>query len=221
MIYVPNPDVITVPYNINQEASKLSTSYVSTWENLDAIRDGYEPADSSDKGPGAYGNWPNDETWNWVQYDFAAPFSINASGVYWWADGEGITIPYSSYVRYLPMDAVNDTAFVDVPNPVGTGIEPNQYAMITFDPVITRSIRVYFIATLSQGILEWKVWGIPYVAEAIGSVTPAGVNSFDHNTNTFTLNYTINYAFGGKTTDVSSTMVWRNRIRDGINEWRR
>jgi hypothetical protein len=221
MIYVPNPDVITVPYNINQEASALSTSYISSWEDLDAINDGYEPADSADKGPGAYGNWPNDSIWNWVQYDFAAPFSINASGVYWWGDGGGITIPYASYVEYLPMDAANDTAFVEVPNPVGTGVEFNQYAMITFDPVLTTKVRLNFVGRLSVGILEWKVWGIPYVAEAIGGVTPNGENSFNPSTHTFTLNYTINYAFGGNTTDVSSTMTWRNRIRDGVNEWRR
>ena len=221
MEYYPNPEVITEPYNINQEASALSTSYVSTLENLDAINDGYEPADSADKGPGAYGNWPNDETWNWVQYDFPSPYVINSSGVYWWGNGEDITIPYASYVEYLPMDADTDTSFVAVPNPVGSGVEPNQYAMIEFDPVITTRIRVYFIATLSQGILEWKVWGLPYVADAIGGVTPNGENSFDPSTFTFTLNYTVNYTYSNKSIDVSATMKWRNRIRDGVNEWRR
>ncbi len=221
--YFPNPDVITEPYNINQEATALGTSHVSPWETLEAINDGYEPADSADKGPGAYGNWnygANFDNWNWVEYEFGAPYIISSSGVYWWADGEGITIPYDSYVEYLPMDAETDTSFVAVPNPVGTGIEPNQYAMITFDPVVTTKIRVYFIATLAQGILEWKVWGLPFVAEAVESVVPNGNNTFDHSTNTFTLNYKVLY-YSGWSTEVSSTMKWRNRIRDGVNEWRR
>jgi hypothetical protein len=222
--YAPNPELITVPYNINQEATALETSYVSPWETLAAINDGYEPADSADKGPPdapiAYGNWPNDETWNWVEYQFGSPYLINSSGVYWWGDGAGITIPYDSYVQYLPVDAPTDTAFVDVPNPVGTGIEPNQYATISFDPVITTKIRVYFIATLSQGIHEWKVWGLPYVADAVENVVPNGSNTFDPSSYTFSLNYTVNYYNGGST-DVTSTMKWRNRIRDGVNEWRR
>lgn len=222
--YVPNPEVITEPFNINQETTALGTSYVSSWETLDAINDGYEPADSADKtNDAAYGNWSgeaNYNQWNWVEYEFGSPYIISSSGVYWWADGAGITIPYDSYVEYLPMDAETDTSLVGVPNPVGTGIEPNQYAMITFDPVVTTKIRVYFVSVLAQGILEWKVWGLPYVADAVQTVEPNGSNTFEHSTYTFTLNYRVIYYNGGST-EVSSTMKWRNRIRDGVNEWRR
>jgi len=54
----------------------------------------------------------------------------------------------------------------------------------------------------------------------MATVTPNGVNTWDPATSTLTFNYKslmkINIL-----SIVSSKAVWRNRIRDGVNEWRR
>jgi hypothetical protein len=94
---------IQAQQNIALIASDIETSYVSSWENLDAINNGIDPTSSSDKTGGAYGNWnqsTNFNKWNWVQYDFDAFYKIVESDVYWWTDGGGIQIPYASYLQY-------------------------------------------------------------------------------------------------------------------------
>src|SRR6185503_7941543 len=72
----------------------VSTSYVSSWENLSAIRDGHDPTSSTDKAGGAYGNWPTTGT-NWVEYQWTgAAWPLGAKvdhiAVYWWTDNGGI-----------------------------------------------------------------------------------------------------------------------------------
>src|SRR5690606_34297357 len=44
-----------------------TTSFVSSWEDLNAINNGIEPRNSRDKTGGAYGNWAHANT-EWVQY---------------------------------------------------------------------------------------------------------------------------------------------------------
>jgi hypothetical protein len=51
-------------------------------------------------------------------------------------------------------------------------------------------------------------------------VTPDGSNTYDPSTSTFTLNYKVT-TDSGAYKKVSATLKWRNRLRDGINEWRR
>jgi hypothetical protein len=57
-------------------------------------------------------------------------------------------------------------------------------------------------------------------SSAANQIVVNGSNKFDPATSTFTLNYKIVSNTGAYKT-ASAKMVWRNRIRDGINEWRR
>jgi hypothetical protein len=52
------------------------------------------------------------------------------------------------------------------------------------------------------------------------SVTPSGSNTYDKSKSAFTLNYRIDYK-NGNYSIIRSELLWRNRIRDGINEWGR
>jgi len=143
--------------NIASKAT-CSTSYVSSWETLTAINDGYEPASSADDSHGAYGNWQSGvtNTWNWVQYTFSEFYTISRSDVYWWADGSGIVLPYQCKMTYYHPGL---KVWKDIPNPVGLGVEADQYNSTTFDTILTNQIRLYFVSTVAQGILEWKVYG--------------------------------------------------------------
>jgi hypothetical protein len=77
----------------------------------------------------------------------------------------------------------------------------------------------------SCGILEWKVWGnmaaVTPEQSKISEVLPQGTCSFDQAASVYNLNYRINYEGETFYTIVDTKLTWRNRVRDGVNEWRR
>jgi uncharacterized protein len=131
-----------------------SASNVSGDTSLAALNDGVDPRSSRDNRRGTYGNWPSRGT-QWVQYDWSQRISTNKIDVYWWADGQGIAAPKACRLLYW-----NGSAFVPVANPVGSGVELNQFNMTTFNEVSTAKLRLEMDAndTFSTGILEWKVY---------------------------------------------------------------
>ncbi|WP_375140482.1 DUF5695 domain-containing protein [Cohnella herbarum] len=133
-----------------------TTSFVSSWESLTGLNDGYTPTSSIDRGHPIYGNWDNPNTTQWVQYDFAQNYTISGVDVYWFDDDQGIDLPASYTIQYW-----NGTAWVNVASPVGLGLLANQYNATTFTPVSTNKIRVNVTAkaTTSTGISSWKVTG--------------------------------------------------------------
>ena len=136
-------------------AGTPQTSYVSSWETLSAINDGYVPANSADHSHGAYGNWPQTGA-QWVEYDWPLPINICMMDVYWWQDNQGIYAPASCSVQYW-----NGSNFVPVGNPSGLGVALNQFNTTTFDPVTTTRLRLLIqsdTAGHSTGILEWRVY---------------------------------------------------------------
>jgi hypothetical protein len=118
---VAAPQDATRPARVNVAlAAKPTTSFVSGHETLDAINDGFEPANSSDKHYGAYGNWPQKGT-QWVQYEWSKPVNFARIDVYWFSDGGGVQLPKASRLLYW-----DGKAFVPVKNPAGLGVEGNK-----------------------------------------------------------------------------------------------
>jgi len=148
--------------------STASTDYVSSWETLTAINDGFTPASSADNDHGKYGNWNSSNTDRYVQYDFpnyialngtSNVYIVNQSDVYWFTDGGGLLLPDVTFVEYWNMTA---GAWQTVPSPVGNGAAADQWNITTFQPVTTDKIRLHTKSnTESTGIIEWKVWGYP------------------------------------------------------------
>lgn len=201
----------------------ISTDYVSPWENIEGIRDGYDPSSSSDKNGAAFGNWYSGGEWGWIQYEWADLYYIDQSDIYWWTDGGGIQIPTDSYIEYWNTETGQ---WETVPNHDGFGLAADQYNITTFDRILTNKIRINFMNnTESCGVLEWKVWGVMAAVtpeqSVITSIQPEGDNTFDQENNAFNLNYRIDYDGQDYYTIVNTTLVWRNRVRDGVNEWRR
>ena len=135
-------------------AAKPSTSFVSGHETLDAVNDGFKPANSNDKRCGAYGNWPKKGA-HWVQYEWPKPVHVNSIDVYWFDDQGGVRLPKTSRLLYW-----DGKAFVPVKNLVGLGVEANNYNTTTFEAVTTSKLKLEFdsIKTASTGILEFKVY---------------------------------------------------------------
>jgi hypothetical protein len=132
----------------------VTTSFVSSWETLTAVRDGITPSSSGDKSNGAYGNWngeANYGTYNWVQYEWTLAKNITSTSVYWWSDGLGIQQPVDAYIEYW-----TGNSWVGA-GAVGTSL--NQYNGIKTD-IQTSRIRIFMKSARATGILEWRVFGI-------------------------------------------------------------
>ncbi|WP_168123243.1 DUF5695 domain-containing protein [Paenibacillus sp. HB172176] len=133
-----------------------STSYVSSWESLDGLNDGYTPTSSDDRGHDVYGNWNNPGTTQWVQYTWSSAKTISSVDVYWFDDDQGIDLPASYTIQYW-----NGSAWTNVGNPSGLGMLADQYNTTTFTPVTTTQLRLNITAksTTSTGIESWRVYG--------------------------------------------------------------
>lgn len=142
--------------NLALVASDL-TSYVSPWETLTAINNGFDPANSADHSHGAYGNWAGNggNGTQWVEYDFSQPITTAKIDVYWWQDGAGIYAPSACRLKYW-----DGTNFVLVQNPVGLGVALNQYNTTTFSTVTSTKFRLEMDSdgTHSTGVLQWKIY---------------------------------------------------------------
>ena len=150
-----NPDPDPEPQFKNIAGLAAATaSYVSDWENISALNDGIDPADSNDRSGAVYGNWPETGS-QWVQYTFNENHTITGCDVYWFKDGQGIDVPASYYIYYW-----DGSAWQEIQNPEGLGTKINQYNTTTFTPVNTRAVSIVMDSngTSSTGILEWKVY---------------------------------------------------------------
>lgn len=129
-----------------------STSYVSPWETIAALNDGSNPANSNDKSNGAYGNWNNPNSLQWVQYDWSQTYTVNSIQVYWFNDGGGVLTPTTAYAEYW-----NGTAWVNIGNvPLAT----NAFNTLAVNNINMTRLRVTMRnTTQSTGMLEWRVMG--------------------------------------------------------------
>ena len=151
------PDINTPSLSGNNIASKakITTSACSSWENANALNDGYDPTSSNDRAHAVYGNWPETGT-QWVKYTFDKNYTINGTDIYWFKDGAGIDVPSSYKIKYL-----DGNSWVEVPNGSGYGKSINKYNSTSFSPITTNSIMIEMNSngSYSTGILEWKVYG--------------------------------------------------------------
>ncbi|PUA28426.1 MAG: hypothetical protein B0W54_18430 [Cellvibrio sp. 79] len=131
-----------------------TTSYVSPWETLAAVNDNSVPANSNDKSKGAYGNWDNPNSTQWVQYDWPQTYSLTQTQIYWFDDNGGVLTPTRAYIEYWT--GSNWVSIGDVP------LTKNAFNNLPLNSIVTNRLRVSMSnATQSTGILEWRVAGVP------------------------------------------------------------
>ena len=139
--------------NIAPQAT-ATTSYVSSWETITALNDNYTPANSNDKSHGAYGNWNNPNSVQWVQYDWSQAFSVTSVQVYWFDDAGGVLTPTTAY-----LESWNGTAWVNLGN---IPLVKDAFNTLNFTATSTTRLRVSMRNTSqSTGLLEWRVTGTP------------------------------------------------------------
>jgi hypothetical protein len=131
----------------------LDTSYVSSWENLDAVIDGVTPLSSSDYTNGAYGNWREGTPagGDWVSFSWSAERTLAAAEVYWWQDGAGIALPSTA-----TLERWDGAGWVSL-GAIGTAADT--FNRVDFTPVATTGLRVSMSATGAYtGILEVRIF---------------------------------------------------------------
>ncbi|MEU6791907.1 glycoside hydrolase family 43 protein [Nonomuraea wenchangensis] len=141
------------PGNLAASAT-ASTSYVSPWETLAAVNDGYTPANSADRSHGAYGNWNHQGT-EWIEYRWPTAQTVSRSEVYWFDDDQGIDLPASCRVQYW-----TGSAYADVPGQSGCGVAANTFNATTFPAISTTRLRLNITSRTgySTGVLEWRAF---------------------------------------------------------------
>ncbi|OOM70166.1 putative endo-beta-N-acetylglucosaminidase precursor [Clostridium puniceum] len=139
--------------------ANVTTSFVSSWEKLEAVNDGIEATDSRADGIAHYGTWGNESEYEMVTYKWTRNKDISSTEIYYWSDGGGILAPASCKYEYQD-DKGNWTP---VSNPKGLGVELDKYNVTTFDKVTTKAFRVTMIKSVTDsngvGLVEWKVTG--------------------------------------------------------------
>ncbi|TNF38653.1 MAG: T9SS type A sorting domain-containing protein [Bacteroidetes bacterium] len=140
--------------SVNLAATAMvTTSYVSPWETLGAVKDGYEPSGSADHSHGAYGNWNGEAdygNYHWVQYEWGLAQNVTSSSVYWWDDGLGIDQPTDAWITVWNGSVWSDT--------VRIGNELNRFNAVRLN-FRTNRIRIHMKSLMATGIIEWKVYG--------------------------------------------------------------
>lgn len=139
-----------------------STSYVSPWESLKAINDGYVPYTSASIGKPEievqYGNWADAADSHWLQYEWTQPVKLSHSSIYFFDDGGGVQLPADYTLQYWDE---NTQKFTSVSNLQGKQMKKNDFNTVSFDEVTTTKIRINLIRQPSiwTGVKEWRVWG--------------------------------------------------------------
>lgn len=85
-------------------------------------------------------NSPN--TIDWVQFDFAEPRRLDGLTVHIYSDNGGVQPPRQMYVEHLQAKKKWEQATGERWEPAGPREGVNT---VTFDPISTRSLRLYFI----------------------------------------------------------------------------
>ncbi|WP_167614955.1 T9SS type A sorting domain-containing protein [Maribellus sediminis] len=131
-----------------------STSFVSDWENLGAVNDGFTPINSNDKTNSAYGNWYNPNSYQWVQYEWNQQFIATSVEIYWFDDGGGVLTPDEAYIENYDTESGQWVKVVDVPR------LKDQFNKASLGELTTSKLRVTMKNySESTGILEFIVWG--------------------------------------------------------------
>lgn len=143
-----------------------TASYTAGWNSVDGLNDDVQPTSSGDVNPSdnahVWGAWPQ-VTDQWVQYDWAAPVTIDETSAYFVhnvdANGSGIAVPQSWKAQYR--DDAGEWIDVEASTPYGTEVDVHN--TVAFEPVTTDALRLVLKAqgtvegSGSLGIKEWRV----------------------------------------------------------------
>lgn len=135
--------------------SKVTASRMAPSLKL-ALTDQYEPKASNDQARPYFHWWPENNSWQWVQYEFEKAETISSCRVYWFDDGPfgGCRIPDTWNIEYL-----ENGEWKPVKATSAYKVTKDAWDEIQFEPVTTTALKlnVKLSEKFSTGIHEWEV----------------------------------------------------------------
>lgn len=137
--------------------AQTGTSFVSSWESLDAVNDGIINLGPDPAKP-RYGTWGNTSPYETITYTWAVPQKLTKTSIQFWTDNGGILPPDGYELYWLDQDG-NYQLLTEIQG------QPAMDTMLetTFDTVTTAGlqIRIHKQAADANGIgvMEWSVFG--------------------------------------------------------------
>ncbi|HMQ85682.1 MAG TPA: T9SS type A sorting domain-containing protein [Saprospiraceae bacterium] len=188
-------------------SAAASTSFVSPWESLDAVNDGFMPVNSADRTYPIYGNWNGEGDYglyNWVQYDWDFAHDISSVAVYWFTDYGGLLKPTDAHVEYW-----NGIEWINAGN---IGLALNTFNTLDGLDFHADKIRLYMRSDASTGVAEFQVWGTETTScDPAPASTGISINGEDVQQQ--------NYAVINTTDVVQLIPAFPNGISGGIMQW--
>ncbi|MEZ5012238.1 MAG: hypothetical protein R2744_11965 [Bacteroidales bacterium] len=160
----PGEMLVWLPYEISAAtplaapaiANKSRISASKETKALRSITDQYEPLNSNDHTNPYYHWWPDNNRWEYIQYDFEKPETISSSRVYWFDDGPdgGCRIPAQWELLYR-----NGSKWIKIVPESGYTITRDGWDAVNFEPIITDAVRLRVLLPVefSSGVHEWEV----------------------------------------------------------------
>ena len=155
-------------------SATASTSYVSGWESLAAVKDGKtaEKSYNTNWEIPKYGSWGNVSSSESITYTWDSAVELQKADIYFWYDGEegsytsgGIKVPADYVYEYL--DGNGNWQKVSTESSYEKAMD--QFNTVEFTPVKTTAIRVTMQKQANDnngvGVIEWKVYGASVKAD--------------------------------------------------------
>lgn len=156
LVWLPVKDTAVAPTPAPTIAFTSKMSGSRGTKSVRAVADQYEPLNSNDHSKPYSHWWPNKDSWEYLQYDFAKPETVSASSVYWFDDGPdgGCRIPdkwelqYKSGNNWMAVHAKGEYT-----------ITKDGWDRLEFSAVYTSALRlrVKLNKEWSSGVHEWVV----------------------------------------------------------------
>ena len=130
----------------------ISTSYVSGWENLNSVNDGFPPINSHDRSHSVYGNYSTPDSYQWLQYEWPKSYKICSTEIFWFTDDGGLLIPDVAHFEYW-----DGKSWIKAGE---LGVEKDKFNALVLNGIVTNKVRVLMKnSSQSTGVIEWKVTG--------------------------------------------------------------
>jgi len=156
MVWLPVSSSSARPLPGPTIAGRSRVSASKELKSLIALNDQLEPSNSNDHTWPYYHWWPQNASWEWVQYNFENAETVSGMKVYWFDDGPngGCRIPETYELLYM-----KDGRWIPVENETAYTVTKDAWNELEFKPVTTTALRmrVKLPEEFSTGIHEWVI----------------------------------------------------------------
>ncbi len=156
MVWIPASIESTRPLPAPTIASRSKIKASKMTKAIQALNDQIEPVNSNDHSVTYYHWWPDNNRWEWVEYDFQKPETISKVKVYWFDDGPdgGCRVPDSWEILYL-----TDNIWRPVEEITPYKVTKDGWNTLKFKTIKATAIKikVKLNKEFSSGIYEWIV----------------------------------------------------------------